>query len=78
MTLPRFKLRTLVALIAFVAMVLTIAALTVENQRLRLEAKDTRAQMLYRLLVENPDSAATEGLRSPVKPATGTGSKLRK
>lgn len=78
MTIPRFKLRTLVVLIAFMALVLTILTLTIENRRLRAEAQATRAQMLYRLLVEQTDARLVDAYRSPVKPATGTGSKLPK
>lgn len=44
MTIPRFKLRTLVLCVVLVAMALAIGVLTVQNQRLRAEAERERAE----------------------------------
>jgi hypothetical protein len=51
--MPRFRLRSLVLLIAFVAMVLAIVGLTLENRRLQrqLLVEQSRA-VLHRLQVE--------------------------
>jgi cell division protein FtsB len=46
MAAPRFRLRSLVLLIAFLAMALTIGILTVQNQRFRAEVQQARAEAI--------------------------------
>jgi hypothetical protein len=46
MAAPRFRLRSLVLLIAFLAMALTIGILTLQNQRVRAEVQQARAEAI--------------------------------
>jgi cell division protein FtsB len=66
MAAPRFRLRSLVVVIAFLAMALTIGTLTVQNTRLarELQAERRRADMERRLTEEARRIAELEVLRA--------------
>lgn len=67
---PRFKLRSLVLLIAFLAMALTIGVLTVENRRLRVAAQQTRAETMYALLVERYKAVSAAAQQNAARPSS--------